>query len=331
MPKKGDRTEKIIAGDPNDPQGMHVLLVRFFESLTLRNYSPATILKHRLQLNDFILWGIDRDLTQPKEITRQTIQNYQRHLMRQIDKRGKVYSFRNQHSRVGSIRVWFKWLLKNESITNNPAADLDLPRLSRRLPKHVLSQAETESILSQPNVKRALGLRDRAMLETFYSTGMRRMELIGLQTHDLDQERGVVTIRQGKGRKDRVIPIGARALLWITKYLAEVRPDFVVDFGNSSLFLTSLGNSFSASSMSKLVRDYVDSAAIGKTGSCHLFRHTMATLMLEGGADVRFIQEMLGHTNLETTQIYTRVSIKKLQQVHAETHPARNNRKLLGD
>ena len=104
-----------------------------------------------------------------------------------------------------------------------------------------------------------------------------------------------------------------------------------MDFGSSSLFLTSKGNEFSASSMSKLVREYVDSAAIGKTGSCHLFRHTMATLMLEGGADVRFIQEMLGHSNLETTQVYTRVSIRKLQEVHAQTHPARSERKEFGD
>ena len=157
------------------------------------------------------------------------------------------------------------------------------------------------------------------------------MELIHLQTHDLDDERGVVTIRQGKNKKDRVIPIGQRALGWISKYLIEVRPDFVVDFGNSSLFLTSQGNGFSGSTMSQLVRQYVDSAAVGKTGSCHLFRHTMATLMLEGGADVRFIQEMLGHSNLETTQIYTRVSIRKLQEVHTQTHPAKNERKEFGD
>lgn len=327
MPKKGDRTEKIIAGNPNDPQGMHVMLKRFFESLLIRNYSQETVKKHRLQLNDFIRWCEDRDLIQPKDITRQIIQNYQRHLMRQIDKRGKVFSFRNQHSRVGSIRVWFKWLLRDEHIPSNPASDLDLPKLTRRLPKHVLSQAETESILSQPDVTNALGLRDRAMLETFYSTGIRRMELINLQTHDLDGERGVVMICQGKGKKDRVIPIGKRALSWISKYLVEVRPDFLVDFSNSSLFLTSLGNEFSGSSMSKLVREYVDLAAIGKTGSCHMFRHTMATLMLEGGADVRYIQEMLGHTNLETTQIYTRVSIRKLQEVHTQTHPARNTRK----
>lgn len=125
------------------------------------------------------------------------------------------------------------------------------------------------------------------------------------------------------------MPIGGRALTWIAKYLAEVRPELVVDLGNNSLFLTATGNPFSPTGMSKLVTDYLADA--GKTGSCHLFRHTMATLMLEGGADVRYVQEMLGHTNLETTQIYTRVSIRKLQEVHASTHPAKSERDSAGD
>jgi len=331
MPAKGHRTEKIIAGDPSDPQGMHVMLRRYFEALELRDYSTETIKKHRLQLNDFIHWCEDRDLKQPRDITRKIIQNYQRHMLHQIDKRGNKFSFRNQHARVCSIRGWFKWLLKNEHIPYNPSTDLDLPKLARRLPKNILTQKESEAILSQADVNDPRGIRDRAMLETFYSTGMRRMELVRLQVHDLDQERGVVAIREGKGKKDRIIPIGDRALNWINKYLAEVRSDFVVDFGNSSLFLTSYGNEFSGSSMSILVRKYIDSAAIGKTGSCHMFRHTMATLMLENGADIRYIQEMLGHSNLETTQIYTRVSIRKLQEVHTKTHPAKNERSQSGE
>lgn len=324
MPRKGDRREKPIAGNPADPYGMHVLLKRYFQSLVVRNYSPETIQKHRLQLNDFIRWCAERELTQPQQITRHDLQAYQRFLVHGTDKRGQPYSHRNQYGRICSIRCWYKHLVREELVPHNPAADLDLPRLGSRLPKHVLSAAEAESVLSEPDVTTILGLRDRAMLETFYSTGIRRMELVHLQVHDLDMDRRVVTIRQGKRKKDRVVPIGGRALAWIEKYLEQVRPALEVDLHNRALFLTAMGHEFSGSTLSKLVREYVLASGIGKTGSCHLFRHTMATLMLEGGADIRYIQAMLGHENLETTQVYTRVSIRKLQEVHAASHPAKH-------
>lgn len=185
-------------------------------------------------------------------------------------------------------------------------------------------------MLDGPDVMTPRGLRDRAILETFYSTGLRRMELVRLTLGDLDTERAVLVVRQGKGKKDRTVPIGQRALLWVSKYLEEVRPELVKRAGCYQLFVTIHGDEFCATQMSKLVKGYIDRAGINKVGSCHLFRHSMATEMLEGGADVRFIQEMLGHENLETTQIYTRVSIRKLQEVHTQTHPARNERPPAG-
>jgi len=167
----------------------------------------------------------------------------------------------------------------------------------------------------------AIGIRERAMLETLYSTGMRRSELAGLSVFDID--RGTVMIRQGKGKKDRMIPIGERALHWIERYQLEVRPELVVGRNCNALYLTNLGEPFTPPRLTELVRDYVLAAKIGKTGACHLFRHTMATLMLENGADIRFIQAMLGHADLSTTQIYTQVSIRKLKEIHTATHPAK--------
>ena len=134
------------------------------------------------------------------------------------------------------------------------------------------------------------------------------MELVNLHVFDVDGERGTVMVRQGKGKKDRMIPIGERAVIWIDKYLDEVRPQLVVQPEEGRLFLTEMGESFSPSRLTQLVRSYVREADLGKSGSCHLFRHTMATLMLEGGADVRYIQQMLGHSRLETTEVYTHVS-----------------------
>ena len=214
------------------------------------------------------------------------------------------------------------WLVRQNYLLANPASELELPKLEKRLPKHVLTIAEADCVLCQPDTDGDLGVRDRAILETLYSTGMRRMELIGLCIYDLDVDRGTIMIRQGKGKKDRMVPIGERALDWIDRYVTDVRPTLVLEPDNGTLYLTSQGEAFSPNRLTQLARTYVNAAELGKTGACHLFRHTMATLMLEGGADVRFIQEMLGHASLETTQIYTQVSIRRLKQIHAMTHPS---------
>lgn len=162
-------------------------------------------------------------------------------------------------------------------------------------PKHVLTASEAEQVIAQANVSQPLGVRDRAILETFYSTDVRRTELSNLHIHDLDEERGTVIVRQGKGRKDRMIPIGDRALAWIGKYLNEVRPTLIVGHNSEDvLFLNHLGKPMTPDALTLLVRRYVDASGIGKRGSCHLFRHTMATLMHDNGADIRFIQAMLG-------------------------------------
>ena len=171
------------------------------------------------------------------------------------------------------------------------------------------------------DVETGLGIRDRAILETLYSTGIRRAELARLETTDLDPDRGILLIREGKGKKDRMVPIGDRALAWIDKYLREVRPLLMVPPDEGDLFLTRFGRAFVPNGVSELVSTAVKKSGVPKRGSAHLFRHTAATLMLEGGADIRYIQQMLGHESLATTQIYTRVAIRKLKEIHELTHP----------
>jgi integrase/recombinase XerD len=153
------------------------------------------------------------------------------------------------------------------------------------------------------------------------------MEMINVCPYDLDVERGVLMVRQGKGKKDRVVPIGDRAIAWVERYQIEVRPSLLVgDRSGDTLFLNNRGCPFSREGMTQLVREYVNAADLGKKGACHLFRHTCATAMLENGADVRFLQAMLGHVKLETTSVYTQVSIRKLKEIHTATHPARKER-----
>jgi integrase/recombinase XerD len=220
------------------------------------------------------------------------------------------------------VKGLFRWLTKQRVLPTNPAAELELPRVTaQRLPQP-LTDAEIIDVLARVEPTTPIGLRNRALLETGYSTGLRRMELIRLRLYDLDLARGVVVVREGKGQKDRVVPIGERAIAWLEKYLDEARPDFVVEPDEGTVFLTRRGRPFHPNNLSRLTRDYLVAAGIAKRGACHLLRHTMATGMLEHGADVRVIQEILGHARLTTTQLYTRVSIRLLKAVHTATHPA---------
>lgn len=323
MPKKGDRKDRDPLGDPHDSHGWHQITEQFYEWMHVTNYSPSTITSRRVYLGFFITWSIERGLNQPCEITKVLLERYQRYLVNYRKKNGDPISIRSQHTRITPLRAFFKWTARENITLYNPASELDLPRMEKRLPKHVLNEPEVEKVMGTPNLQDPLGIRDRAMLETLYSTGMRRMEIINLKYHDLDAERGTVMIRQGKGRKDRMTAIGERALKWIRKYIDDVRPDLVREPDCGTIFLTNLFQPFTANRLTQLVRDYINAADIDKSGSCHIFRHTCATLMLENGADIRFIQQQLGHASIETTQMYTQVSIRKLKEVHTKTHPSK--------
>jgi integrase/recombinase XerD len=287
-------------------------------------YSPTTVKARERALVYFSRWCDERGLTSPQEVTLPIIERYQRWLYHYRKEDGGVLTFQTQHGRLIPIKAFFKWATRARHLLYNPASELILPRLGRRLPRHVLTAAEAEQVINATDLTKAVGIRDRAILETLYSTGIRRTELIRLTLHDIDIGRGTLFIRQGKGKRDRMIPIGARACSWVDKYLTEVRPEFVMEPDCGTLFISRYEHgALHPDFLTTLVRGYVEASGIGKRGSCHLFRHAMATLMLENGADIRFIQAMLGHANLNTTEVYTQVSIMKLKAVHELTHPAR--------
>lgn len=323
MPRKGQHTPRVPIGDVRDPDSLYHAMLRFGAWQREKNYSEKTIEAREIYLRYFVTWCDARGLRRPQEITKPILERYQRYLFVHRKKDGQPLSTRSQHTRIVPVRALFKWLARYNHILYNPASDLEMPRLEHRLPKHVLTAAEAEAIMAVPDLQTATGVRDRAILETLYSTGIRRMELIGIHVHDIDTERGTLIVRQGKGRKDRMVPIGERALAWIGKYLDDVRPELVGGSDDGTLFPTHLGEAFTPNRLTQMVREHVDAAKLTKRGSCHLFRHTMATLMLENGADIRFIQAMLGHVSLNTTQIYTQVSIRQLKAIHTATHPGR--------
>jgi len=288
----------------------------------VHHYAPDTLRSGGHALKLFAAWAADRAITRPSEVTRPILERYQRYIFHYRTKQDRPLGLRGQIARLSPLRSFFRYLVRHNLILHNPAADLELPRSDKRLPRQILTAAEAERVLGAVDLAEPMGLRDRAMLETLYSSGVRRQELLNLSIGDLDRERGVLLIRRGKGKKDRMVPIGDRAVVWISKYLEELRPKLVAEPDEGYLFLSNYGERITPKRLSQIAHDAIVRAAIGKQGSCHLFRHTAATLMLEGGADIRFIQQLLGHASLQTTQIYTQVSIGKLKEVHTETHPA---------
>ena len=294
----------------------------YLEWMEVHNYAQTTIENRGRYLGYFVAFAEDRGIEQAKEVTLELLLSYQHALFAHRKRNGQPLSFGTQAQRLVPITQFFSWLRREHRIDTNPAADLLMPRPDRRLPEATLSAAEMGALLNAPDVSKPLGLRDRAVLEVFYSCGLRRSELISLWIRDVDFERGTLFVRRGKGAKDRYVPIGERALFWVRLYLEIVRPAFVSSRFPDHLFLSSSGTPLCPDWLCRKVRDHLRTAGIDKRGSCHLLRHSVATLMLEGGADIRYVAEMLGHARLETTQRYTRVSIDRLRAVHATCHPA---------
>jgi integrase/recombinase XerD len=313
---------KGFIGNPRDPEALFHWVPRFLEHLRVRNYSERTVLGTLVALRLFVEWALDRELEHADQISKPVLDAYQRWLFHYRTDAGKPLAFSSQRWRLQKVKNFFRWLTRENVIPSNPASELEMPRIERRIPRAILSEREVEKVLALADLSDLVGLRDRAIMEVFYSTGIRRTELAGLDLFDLDPARGVLTVRLGKGKKDRVVPIGQRALAWVARYLDDARPHLVAPPELPALFLSERGERLTPNYLTSHMRLYVHGAKLGKTGSCHIFRHSMATLMLEGGADVRLIQEILGHAEMSTTAIYTRVSIRHLKRVHDATHPA---------
>jgi integrase/recombinase XerD len=319
------RARPVIAGDRSDLAGFPRLVEEFCEHMAARGYSERTVGNRRFMLSYLAAWLAERGITRPAEVTRPVLESYQRYLFHYRKKDGEPLSFRSQSQRLLAVRAFYKWAARQRHVLHNPASEIELPRAERRLPRPALTAAEAELVLAQPDLADPIGVRDRAILEVFYSAGIRRSELAHLAVTDIDHERDTLLVRLGKGKKDRLIPIGQRALAWVRRYLAQVRPKLAAGDDDGTLFLTGEGTGLALDALTRLAAGYVKVSGVPKQGACHLFRHTMATLMLEGGADIRYIQAMLGHAELSTTQIYTQVSVRALQAIHSATHPASAN------
>ncbi|MFT3792952.1 MAG: site-specific tyrosine recombinase XerC [Rudaea sp.] len=306
-------------------------LTRYVEACRLRGDTERTATGRESLLRLFLVWCAERGIEAPNQVGREAIERYRRHLYYWQREDGRPLGLEAQRNRLSQVKLFFRWLVRENWIAANPASELELPRTHRRLPKAILTREEVERVLAQTQVHGEAGLRDRAVLETLYATGIRRLELIGLTVYDVDTQHGTLMVREGKGKKDRLLPIGERACRWIGRYVQDVRPGLVTRMDERTLFLSDDGQKLRTGWLTDRVRHYFDAVGIEKPGACHLFRHTMATLMLENGADLRYIQAMLGHASIETTTIYTHVALAKLREVYERTHPAKMVRTSTGD
>lgn len=299
-----------------------VAIKRYLDALKLAGASPLTIRQRRSGLRRFEAWCAERSLDTLKTVRKAEIQAYQRLLFHQRTPSGAPLQRRTQLHLLGTVRSLFRWAIEQKLVASNPAADIALPKLDQRLPKDVFRPDEVAQVLDAIDIEKGIGLRDRALLELAYSTGLRRAELAGLDVFDVDFERGLVRVRRGKGGKGRLAPVGKRALSWLAQYLEErkAEPD------ETALFVSVRGTRLCTDQVGRIARARVVKAGLTKPGATHAFRHSMATALLDDGANLRHVQEMLGHADISATQIYTRVSVAKLKEVHRKAHPAEKKR-----
>jgi len=249
--------------------------------------------------------------------------------IREVDKfhiRGFLLALRRKNLNTKSIvrdlaaiRSFFRFLIQEGILQSNPAEELDLPKVARTLPE-ILTLKEIEQILEQPDPQTPLGIRDRAMLEMLYATGMRVSELTQLPTHQVNLEAGYVLV-YGKGSKERIIPLGSEALKWVTVYLKTARGPLLKRKESPSLFVNRSGKGMSRQRFWKTLKEYGRRAGLRKRITPHLLRHSFASHLLERGADLRSVQMMLGHVDISSTQIYTHVAGERLKKIHKQYHP----------
>ena len=294
---------------------MEIFLKEYLAHIKLeKNLSQNTVSSYKNDISAFISFLKNSGIDDPSNVSSDNIGGF----FKTLKELGLSGSSSARY--FSSLKGFFLYLLKNKYIVKNPIEKTTAPRISKKLPG-VLDINEVDKILSAPKVDDKLGLRDKAMLELFYACGTRVSELINLKVNDLFFDNEIIRVI-GKGSKERLIPIGTSAIRWISEYLKKSRPLLMKKSKSENiLFLNSRGSKLSRMGVWKLIDRYVKEAGIEKDVHPHTFRHSFATHLLEGGADLRAVQEMLGHADISTTQIYTHIDRDYIKQVHKQYHP----------
>ena len=311
---------------------MNPLIELYRHHLHAQHLVPLTV-KTRIQhIERFFTWvrTSQTDGADIRDITLRQLQDYHDYLVTSSGMYGRPVTPGYRHAQIHAVTGFYAFLKQRKKIVINPFAEFPKLRKSHRLPKGVITNAQVLSWLAQPDVSTPLGYRDRTIMEVLYSTGLRGMELCNLTPYDLDLKERTLRVNQGKGRKDRVVPIGKIAIGYVSEYLTRVRPILLDRVRGKSavshLFLSEHSTPLRTCVLRRILMRHRAAAGLPNSVTVHSLRHACATEMLKGGASVRHIQEMLGHAHLSTTQIYTRVVPSDLKRVHQATAPSERRR-----
>lgn len=306
---------------------LELLCQRFLEWLEAVNYSPRTRVNYARDVREFLAWIADEtEIHTIAEVVSAHIQQYQLALFQQegraVEGEARPLSLGAQANKLAAVRKFFQWLLTEGRLAHNPSASLEFPKRGRSLPRNILTPEEARLLIEATPVGKPRDIRDRALIEVLYATGIRRAELIALTVYDLDPAEATLKIERGKGDFTRIVPLTSSAMAVLRLYLDESRPVYARHAAQVHLFVSSRsGGPLDADDIVRIVQKAARRAGISKHITPHTLRHSLATHLLAGQADIRQIQKLLGHRRLSSTEIYTHVEISDLQEVIARCHP----------
>jgi site-specific recombinase XerD len=310
-----------------EKQKLELLRQRFLEWMEAVNYSPKTRVNYARDVRLFLEWiAGETEIQSIAEVTSAHIQQYQLALFQQegraVEGEAKPLSLGAQANKLAAVRKFFQWLLAEGMLAHNPSASLEFPKRGRPLPRNVLTPEEARRLIEATPIKKPRDIRDRALIEVLYATGIRRAELIALTVYDLDLVAATLKVERGKGDFTRIVPLTQSAMAALKLYLDESRPVYAKHATQVSLFVSSRsGGPLDDDDIVRIVQKAAKRAGIAKHITPHTLRHSLATHLLQGQADIRQIQKLLGHRRLTSTEIYTHVEIGDLQEVIARCHP----------
>lgn len=312
---------------PNDtappaPLSLDALTQRYHQHLESLNYSPDTLKTQEVYFHRFAEFLAESKISDLQTLTTTTLADFQRWVFYQPTVKGTARTVASQNRVLSGIRNFFAFLTREGYLAHNPAQALRLSREPDALPKNVLTPEEARRLIEAPDTQTLTGYRDRTLLEVLYATGIRKAELRNLTVDAVNLEEELLTVRRGKGKKDRVVPLSSIACQYLENYIKAIRPELLKSRDTDKLFISIRdGLPIGVHGIKHIINQYVRKLRLKKHVTCHLWRHSCATHLLKNNANLRHVQEMLGHKSLATTERYLRLTITDLKEAHRKFHP----------